>query len=214
MTRASLIRLPALVGVAALTACATAPDVAVPAVELPARYASSGDAPASPIASTWWTAFGDAALDRLVDAALAHNLDLRLAVARVDETASVLGLARAAQWPGVDLGAAVTRARVSGLNGQALPATGAESTTHRLALSTSFEIDLWGRLRHATAAAQAQLLAAQHARDTVRLAVAGGTAQLYFGLRALDAQIAVVDSQLIARRDSLQVVERRLAAGA
>lgn len=207
-------RITSLSAAALLGACATAPQSTTPPVALPAAYAGAAAAGSTaPLSSDWWTLFGDPALTRLVEAALTRNVDLRSAVARIDETAAVLGLARAAQWPSLDAGASATRSRVSTLNGQPAPAGGAESTSHRLALSTSFELDLWGRLRNADSAAAAQLLAAQHARDTVRLAVAGSTAQLYFALRALDAQSAVVAEQWQARRDSLQIVDKRLAAG-
>ena len=206
-------RLQALAAVALLAGCAaTPPPAALPALDLPPAYAAGSSAGAK-LGTQWWTLFDDAVLNQLVETALAKNNDLRLAAARAAETATLLGLARAAQWPGVDLGASAIRSRSSSLGAQPLPPGGAESTSHRLALSTSFEIDLWGRLRNASAAAQAQLLAAEHARDTVRLAVAGGTVQSYFGLRALDAQLAVIEAQQGARRDSLQIVERRLEAG-
>ena len=197
-----------------LSACAATPESKLPEHRLPSAYPGVTAAPASsPLASDWWTLFNDPALNRMVDATLVHNTDLRLAVARVDAAAAALGVVRSANWPSVDLGAAATRSRVSTLNGQPAPVAGAESSTHRLALSSSLEIDLWGRLRNADAQAQAELLAAQHGRDTVRLALAGSTAQLYFGLRSLDAQLAVIDAQLRARQEGLQIVERRLAAG-
>jgi multidrug efflux system outer membrane protein len=69
------------------------------------------------------------------------------------------------------------------------------------------------RLRNATQAAQEQLLAAQHARDTVRLALVGTVAQAWLGVRALDVQRAAVDTQLRLRRDSLALVQRRVAGG-
>ena len=197
-----------------LAGCAHTPDPTLPESTLPGTYADDASSADAALRADWWTLYGDAALDRLVDAALARNADLQLAVARVDEAAGALGIARAAQWPGVDLDSSATRARSSALAGQPAPPAGTESTSYRIALSSAFEIDLWGRLRNASAAARAQLLAAQYARDAVRLTIAGTAAQLYFALRAFDAQIAVVDSQLIARRDSLNIIERRLDAGA
>ena len=199
---------------ALLAACAAAPESKLPESRLPAAYPGAATATnGTRLASDWWTLFNDPVLNGLVDAALVHNADLRLAVARVDAAAAALGVVRSAGWPSVDLGAAATRLRVSTLNGQPTPTGGAESSTHRLALSSSFEIDLWGRLRNANAQAQAELLAAQHCRATVRLVLAGTTAQLYFGLRAMDAQLAVIDTQLRARQEGLQIVERRLAGG-
>ncbi len=189
------------------------PDVALPAQFTSAAHAAATPAPASEVAGDWWTLYGDSTLNAAVAATLQNNTDLRIAVARVDETAALLGLARATQWPSVELNAAVTRSRISTLNGQPVAPGGPESTTHRVALATSFEVDLWGRLRNASAAAQQQMLAALYARDTVRIALAASTAQTYFGLRSLDAQLAVNAAQLRSRADSLRLVERRAAGG-
>jgi multidrug efflux system outer membrane protein len=199
-----------------LAGCAFAPDATTPSVTLPADYPPAGAAApgtAEAIGADWWTLFGEPSLDALVAATLQHNTDLRSAAARVDETAAVLGLARAAQWPGLDLQGNVTRSRSSTLNDQPVPPGGPEATTHRLVLSSAFEIDLWGRLRNATAAAQAQLLGAEHARDAVRIALAAATVQAWFGVRALDAQLAVLDVQEKAREQSLALVERRFSGG-
>ncbi len=203
-----------LTALALLAGCATEPAVTRADVKLPAQYAGAANNPsAAAISRDWWKLYGDPTLDALVEAALQDNADLGLAVARIDETAALLGLARAAQWPALDLGASTTRSRTSTLNGQQVAPGGPESTTNRLVLSSAFEIDLWGRLRNASTIAQAQLLAARHARDTVRLALAGSTTQAYFGLRALDAQLAVNAATLRSRQESLQLVERRAAGG-
>jgi outer membrane protein, multidrug efflux system len=193
----------AWLGFASLVGCATEPQLTRPQVALPAQFAPAGTpAAAAPsvIASQWWTLYGDAALNQTVAAALQNNTDLALAVARVDETAALLGLTRAAQWPSVELGASVTRSRQSTLNGLPVPPGGPQATTHRVALAPSFEIDLWGRLRHANAAARQQLLGAVYARDTVQLALTAGAAQLYFGIRSLDAQLLVNEAQARSRR--------------
>ncbi len=213
----------ALGAAAALCGCSTPlpPAAQRPRVELPPQFAqqtaqrSTQPAVAAEpkVGGDWWVLYGDTGLAALVDATLQNNTDLRLAVARVDETAALLGLTRAAQWPSVDLNAAVTRSRISTLNGQPVAPSGPESTTHRVALATSFEIDLWGRLRNASSAAQQQMLAAVYARDTVRIALAASTVQTYFGLRSLDAQLAVNAAQLRSRADSLRLVERRAAGG-
>ena len=206
MKRAALMLLPAL-----LAACATSTPPQRPEIALPDRYAGAAASASPVLAADWWKAFGEPGLDALVEQALASNLDLRLAAARVDEAAVAVGLARAAQWPGVDLGGAVTRSRSSLLNGQQVAQ--AETTTHRIALNTSFEIDLWGRLRDATRAAQDQLLSVQHARDTVRLALVGTLVQTWLGVRTLDLQQAAVATQLQLRRDSLALVQRRVQGG-
>ncbi len=204
----------AMAALAVVAGCANTPDTARPLVALPAQYSGVGAAgDARAIEADWWTLYPDSNLHRLVDAALKDNADLALAVARIDETAAVLGLARAAQWPEIDLGATATRSRTSTLNGQQTSASGPRTTTYRVAASTAFEIDLWGRLRNASLAAQAQLLGAQYARDAVQLALAGSTAQAYFAVRALDAQLLINEAALRSRRDSLELVQRRANGG-
>jgi multidrug efflux system outer membrane protein len=83
----------------------------------------------------------------------------------------------------------------------------------KLSLSTSFEIDFWGKLARATEAARAQLLAGNAARDTVRLTVAGTVAQGWFALRSLDAQIAATRATLKSREDGARLIGLRLKAG-
>lgn len=196
-----------------LAACASSTPPQRPEITLPDRYAGAAASASLVLAADWWKGYGEPGLDALVEQALAANLDLRLAAARVDEAAVAVGLARAAQWPSVDLGGSVTRSRSSLLTGQPAAPGGPESTSHRVALNTSFEIDLWGRLRDATRAAQDQLLSAQHARDTVRLALVGTLVQAWLGVRSLDLQRATLATQLQSRRDSLGLVQRRVRGG-
>lgn len=196
-----------------LAACASGPAPQEPDLTLPASYPGARSGASPVLATDWWTSFGEPQLNTLVTQALAANIDLRVAAARVDEAATALGLARAAQWPSVDLSGSVTRSRSSTLTGQPVSPNGPESTSHRVALNTSFEIDLWGRLRNATSAAQQQVLAAQYARDTVRIALVGTTVQTWLAVRSLDAQRAALDTQLGLRRDSLALVQRRMQGG-
>jgi len=84
---------------------------------------------------------------------------------------------------------------------------------YQLLASTSYEIDFWGRISRLNEAAQAALLASEFSRDTVGLTLAGAVAQSYFALRSLDAQIAVLDSSIKVRRDSLDIARARLEAG-
>ena len=89
----------------------------------------------------------------------------------------------------------------------------ASATIVRLALSTSFEIDFWGRLRRLVESARAQALGTYYARDVVTLSLAGLTAQTYFALRSLDAQIFATRETLATRQDYLDIVQRRVDAG-
>ncbi|KAF0192982.1 MAG: NodT family RND efflux system outer membrane lipoprotein [Gammaproteobacteria bacterium] len=205
---------------ALLTGCAVGPDYKRPDLALPAAYpdAASGAASASTgqraLAADWWTLYGDTALNDLVATALLNNSDLRLALARIDEAEAVWDQVGSARFPAVDLDASSTRSRSSTLSAQPLAAgTPTISNAHRLALSTSFELDFWGKLRRNSEAARARLLGTRYARDVSALTLAGATTQSYFTLRSLDAQIAASQATLHSRDESLTVIKSRAAGG-
>src|SRR4029079_1981592 len=84
---------------------------------------------------------------------------------------------------------------------------------YRVGLNASYEIDLWGKYRTATKAAQNDLLASQYARETVRTAVAAEVARAYFGLLAADAQLRLLRDTLRPREDSVRLQTDRAQAG-
>jgi hypothetical protein len=80
-------------------------------------------------------------------------------------------------------------------------------------VGVSYEIDLWGRLRNATQAARADLLATEAARETVLITLTSDVAQGYFALRALDGQLAATRRSLAARSEALGMQKRRFEVG-
>lgn len=203
----------------ALGGCAIGPEYQRPDPRMPAGFpetrADAANQPAEAVvAADWWTLFDDTELSELVGATLQNNSDLALAAARIEEAAAVLAETNSAYLPEVDLGASSARSRISTLNAQPIfSGQPIISTSHRLALSTSFELDFWGKIKNATRAAQSQLLGTRYGRDVTALSLAGATAQSYFALRSLDAQIAVSRDMLATREDSLAVVRSRVAGG-
>jgi multidrug efflux system outer membrane protein len=190
------------------------PDYKRPAVELPAEYPAPAPEAAAPVAPDWWKLYGDATLDELVATSRKSNVDVRLAAARVREAEALLRETSVAYFPDVIGGYSATRNRVSQ---RTLPppisTVPLTRSQHQLLASTSFELDFWGRFARATEAAQANLLSTQLGEDVVALTLAGGTAQTYFALRSLDAQIVVLDVTIRLRRDSLAIAKARLDAG-
>lgn len=193
----------------ALAGCASIPEPRQPTLDLPAE-ALDGKAQAA-IATDWWRAFGDPVLDAMVDEALAHNGDIRLAAARIEEARASLGLARADRYPEVAATANASRNRRS--EAAAMPAPINPSSNYRLDLQAAYELDLWGRYRSASAAARADLLASEYARETVRTTLTADVAKGYFALRALDAQIDLAKSTLDNRRQSLALNRQRFDVG-
>lgn len=200
----------------AAAGCTTlGPDYERPALTLPDAFPRAAAGTAAPdIRPDWWKLYNDPVLDELITSALARNADIRLAVARIEETDASLREANAAFLPEIDLGATATRSRISRRTATPLPA-GAPAVRNnlRIAASTSFEVDFWGRLRRTVEAVRALDLASRYARDTVALTLTGVTAQAYFSLRSLEAQIAITRETLASRQDYEELVRRRAAGG-
>ena len=203
----------ALIAAAALAGCAIGPDYSRPAIELPGAYPSeSPGAPALVVEEKWWTLYGDATLDELVATALARNPDVEFAIARIEESNAQLREAGAAFLPEIDGGLNATRSRVSA--GTAFPnPPPLVRNDVRLQLTTSFELDFWGRLRRGVEAARSLALGTRYSREVVALTLEGLVAQTYFTVRALDTQIAYSAATLAARRESVDVVGARVKGG-
>ena len=161
-----------------------------------------------PVRADWWSVFGDPVLTGLVARALVNNPDLGSAAARIDEARAAARLARAQRTPSVGGSLPETAGQTVGPLGTPSDAIGAQP-----AVSISYDLDLFGRLRQASRAAQAQLLASEGARDTVRLGIASSVATGYITLRALDLRLSVARETLAARAEGLRIARRRAEAG-
>jgi multidrug efflux system outer membrane protein len=196
---------------AALAACSFAPKYERPPAELPQAWRTPDGAPAP--ADRWWGLFGDPVLDRLVDEALASNQDLAIAVARVDEARALARVAQSQLYPSVVGGASVTRQRASQQTDFFFPGVPVYSTNYRATIDVAYELDLWGRLRNASAAARADALATEAARDTVRIALEAEVVRSYYALRAFDEQVAATQRALDLRTNALEIERSRADAG-
>jgi len=190
------------------------PDYTKPAVDLPTGWR---DAPADGVQARdarWWKVYGDPVLDSLIDEALANNANVMLAIARVDEARAALSVTSADQRPQVDAAANRSRSRVSQRSAVPLPpGTNPEFNNTRVTVGVSYEIDLWGRLRNATLAARADLLATEAARETVLITLTSDVAQAYFALRAFDGELAATRRSIAARSEALGMQKRRFEVG-
>ena len=183
----------ALVFSTALSACMVGPDYRRPDVEVPATWRLQ-DAEARDLSNiAWWDQFQDPVLSDLVRIALANNKDLKIATANIDRAVAQYGIARSAQFPQINAGGSAMRER--GSPNAPVPARHVVGE-YSLSLSATFELDLWGKLRRATEAARAGVLASREGRGTVLLTVVAAVASGYIELRALDRQVE------IARRTS------------
>jgi len=198
--------LVALALAAALTACATT-ETRVPAVDLPPTNAA-----AIPGIDRWWTQFDDPQLTALIDEALATNLDLRIAVARIDEARARLRLARSYQLPSVDADLGAARSQRSDATEPRFPGP-LITNNYGAGLNVAYEVDLWGRLSANTTAAQATLLGTRYSAETVRTVLAAQVANAYFQLLSLDAQLQLSRDTLATRIESVNLQKQRFDAG-
>ena len=195
---------------------AVGPDYERPVMDLPGTFpdAPADVAPAATVPAEWWKLYGDQELDELVASALARNADMRIAVARIEEADANLREAGAAFLPQFDFGATSARSRISNQTANPIPASVPLVRNNvRLALSTAFELDFWGKLRRALETTRALALGSRYAREVVTLSLAGLTTQAYFSLRSLDAQVALTRSTLASRQETLDMVRRRARGG-
>ena len=191
-----------------------APRYERPSIELPAQWAGSADRSSSAISVQWWKIYADPLLDQLVEEAFAHNANLALAVARVDEARALAGFARSENFPFADVSVNRSRDQSSLRTNVPLPpGTERKTDSYRAGLNVTYELDLWGRLRDASSAARAELLATQAARETVRIAVAAEVTQGYFAMRAYDEQITATRRSLDTRSQALALQKLRYEAG-
>ena len=218
-TRLKTGLLPALGASLLLAGCMVGPDYVRPTSTLPEQYkettAESG-APADAKALVnpeWWTLFNDAMLNQLVQQALVANQDLQAAIARLAASEAAAREAGAELYPAVGLGAGGSRNQTSGETFNGRQSGRALYDNRRAALSLSYEVDLWGRIRRGTEAAGAEALASRYGRDSVRLALIGQLANEYLALRSHEAQLEVTRQALESRQQSLKIVQARVDGG-
>jgi len=153
----------------------------------------------------WIAGFGDSELDALVDEAMANNLNLRVAGARVERAEGVVELARAGLLPVVGVGA--DAAVVGGSEIPGNTATGG-------GLAISWEADVWGRLRAGVDAAEQSRAAAQADYDGARLSLAGQTAKAWFLAQELRMQTRFAEEMVEVFAQLTALVRRTFDVGA
>ncbi len=181
------------------------PDYQKPTVEAPAQWRFAAEDARETANLPWWEQLHDPVLNRLVEQALANNLDLKIAIANVEQFMGVYGATRAGLFPQIFGQAGYDRRQNSG-EAAGLGGTVPDTDAAQLGATMFWELDVWGQLRRAKEAAGADLLAQESARDAVVLTLVSSVAQTYIVLRALDRRLEITRKTV----DSL-VEENRIA---
>jgi outer membrane protein, multidrug efflux system len=215
MTRSTSQQIVSGVVVAAfLAGCAIGPNYKRPPVTEPQMFRGQAAAEAASLADLpWWEVFQDIILKNLIQEALGSNYDVRIAAARVQEARAQVGVARSEFFPQIGYNFQVQRARNLGAQ-FGLPSPKPTITDVYLgALSASWELDIWGRIRRSSEAARANLLATEDARRGVWLSLVSDVAQAYFELLALDVGLQIARDSTDAFQGTYNLFQDRLKGG-
>lgn len=202
---------PTLLAAAALLAACAGPEPGRPsapeaaAAAVPAAFPQAGGAGTAAAELPWALAFKGERLQRLIPLALANNRDLRVAALNIEAARATAGARDADLWPTVS----------AGISGSRTPtAAGGINSLYTAGLQVSaYELDLFGRLRGLSAAAAAQLLAAQANQQAVRTALVAGVANAEIALQADEALLKLTRDTVATREQSLDLTRQRFDGG-
>jgi NodT family efflux transporter outer membrane factor (OMF) lipoprotein len=206
-----------------LTGCTVGPDFQSPEMrEAPRRSASDGGSVTSrtvegAVDIVWWKSFRDVQLSSLVERLVAQNLDLETAAERVVQSVAQRQVAVSQGLPHIDGQSSSTYDRQSpnGTLSLLTPAPGAslEYALFRDGLTSSWQLDLFGRVRRAVEAADAETLAAVENRHGVALAALAELAQSYMQLRGTQNRLEIAKRNLRLADENVELVNTRFGGG-
>lgn len=203
-----LVPLAALALAGCMTAPAPPPTLA--AASATGAFAGSPVAAIAPVPANWWRLYDDPVLDGLVEASLAANADLRVAFANLGGARAALRQARAARLPQTTVESAAT---VDGSASQPSASSNVPTTDYDLALTASWDIDLFGRLRSGALAAAADAGAQAAALDGLRVAVVADTVLAYVELCGATQALRVANGQVQLQERAVAAIASQLRAG-
>jgi len=161
----------------------------------------------------WWTAYGDAQLDRLVDQALAAQPTLAQTQVRIEQARAAVATTEAAQGPQVALSSDITGQRFS-RNGLVPPAVaGTNRWTAGAQLATHWELDLFGRQRAQVEAALGRQRGAEAEAQAARVLLAHQVVSAYLELGRLAAQQQAAGDVVHLREQAVMLTRQREQAG-
>jgi multidrug efflux system outer membrane protein len=154
--------------------------------------------------------FTDTILQNLIKNGLAENLDLQIAFTRVKQSEAAYGQSRAARLPNLNANAGVTQSRLSEAQGFGINTS---VTQYELGVSSSWELDVWGKLASSKRAAFANMLASEAGARAVKTRLVSNVANYYYLLLALDQQLQITE-QTVRNWDSTVTTMRALKEAA
>ena len=193
-----------------LPACMVGPDYERPDIPLPDAWhqeLEKGLQTKEAALHTWWTVFKDATLEELIQKAGQENLDLKLAFARIQEARALRGVAAGALVPDLNADANIGRQKFS--SGATFGLGSATNTIGSLGLSSSWELDVWGRVRRSVESADASVQATVEDYRDVLVLLYSEVALNYLELRAVQLRIKYAGANLEGQEKTLSLTKDR-----
>ncbi len=190
-----------------LTACVVGPDYVPPRAAVPEQWHTTlnGQTARPMDLATWWTTFNDPQLSQLIQQAIANNLDLKVAFARINEARAQYGIAQASYYPFINS---------SGSTGENYNGVSDKRNGHySLGLDATWEIDIFGRIARSVESAQASIEAMEANYHAVRVSLLGEVALNYVQMRTLQSRLQVATRNLTAQEGVYQLARWRWQAG-
>lgn len=205
----------AAIGIITLSGCMVGPNYERPVVEVPDVWqktatakVAEGEAPLQ----TWWTIFEDPELESLIDRAQASNLDLQQALWRILEARAIRGIAKGELLPNVEGTGDLSRQK-SSENAVPIEELAQPMSLYSVGLDSSWELDVFGRIRRTIEASTAELDASVEDYRDVLVTLLSDVALNYIELRALQARIIYAEANARAQRETMQITIDRFQAG-
>lgn len=204
--------------IALLTSCAVGPEYrSPPPVDTGSGWTQPVAAASVPAdLARWWLALGDPELARLIDTALAENLDLHQADARIDEARALRDRVAGNRAPTIDAVASVNRRRQSE-NGplpiDSIPDLEATQTIYDAGFDAAWELDLFGANRRALEGASARLQATEVEAQGVRMRIVGEVARAWFNAVGAGQELRTQQAAVMTLQQALDLVRQRAALG-
>jgi len=197
------------------TGCSQVGDYQRPSSYLPEKWQQGEPAEGTRKASQtdWRTLFQDPRLQVLIATALLHNNDLKIALARVEETRAKYDITSADRLPSANLSGTRSKSKIPAI----FTGTDQPVTTQRTELSltaVSFELDFWGRVANLSEAARSSFLASESASRAMRIALISEVANLYFTQLELEERTAISRAAINSRKRNRDLVKRGMELGA
>ncbi|OWQ44990.1 multidrug transporter [Roseateles noduli] len=201
--------------VALLTGCVNlAPDHKRPDAPVAPQWPQGPGAEAADAKAAtelqWQQFFRDERLKQLIELALKNNRDLRIALLNVDVARAQANVTAASRWPTVNAGFSASRGPQTTANGDSRIVNAYQAGLQ----ITSYEIDLFSRVKNQSAASFAQYLATGEAARSAQISLVAGVASAYLAVQADDELLALTRQTLATREDSLKLMQLKFDNGA